>query len=185
MHLQPAETRLTCSYCCQALSDQNPGRLVERHVYLVAVTAPVPDPRQPSCVAVQLAPDIVLCSPCCQRFGYPLVKGAELSLQATEVATELSAGQGAGGGSSVGIGGSRERCRQRGRPAGSPTAEADRRLYEDWKAAQVATGITKREFLRERSLPLSRLAAIERGRAQQKRERPGRNPLDERPSSDG
>src|SRR4029077_17743033 len=56
-----------------------------------------------------------------------------------------------------------------GRPRGSNSAAVDLKLYVDWKAANRATGITKREFLQERGLPMSQLAAIERGRAQTKR----------------
>jgi DNA modification methylase len=58
--------------------------------------------------------------------------------------------------------------RPRGRPRGSDSAENDRKLYHAWKDANGATGITKAEFLRERGLPVSYLAAIERGRAQGK-----------------
>jgi hypothetical protein len=65
--------------------------------------------------------------------------------------------------------------RKRGRPAGSKTQTRDRELYLDWKAAQRATGITKLEFLQERGLPASDLAAIERGRKQEEgKNRPGK-----------
>jgi hypothetical protein len=56
-----------------------------------------------------------------------------------------------------------------GRPRGSKSAADDLKLYLDWKEANRARGITKREFLQERGLPMSQLAAIERGRAQAKR----------------
>jgi hypothetical protein len=56
--------------------------------------------------------------------------------------------------------------RKRGRPAGGKTKEKDSKLYSDWKAARRETGLTKAEFLRERGLPESDLAAIERGRKQ-------------------
>ena len=59
--------------------------------------------------------------------------------------------------------------RRRGRKPGSRTAAADTRLYRDWKAAHDTTGITKGEFIRERGLPDSALASIERGRANVKR----------------
>jgi hypothetical protein len=65
--------------------------------------------------------------------------------------------------------------RRRGRKQGSKTSDTDTRLYHDWKAAYQATGITKAEFLRERGLPQTALAAIERGRANVKRQNnPGR-----------
>jgi hypothetical protein len=54
----------------------------------------------------------------------------------------------------------------RGRPAGSTTQAQDLKLYSDWKAAYGVTGMTKAEFLRERGLPATELAAIERGRKQ-------------------
>jgi hypothetical protein len=66
---------------------------------------------------------------------------------------------------------SRNPRRRRGRPPGSATAAIDHKLYHDWKAAHRATGIMKAEFLRERGLPESDLAAIERGRAQERRRR--------------
>jgi hypothetical protein len=70
--------------------------------------------------------------------------------------------------------------RQRGRRPGSPTANADTRLYRDWRAAHDATGITKAEFLRERGLPAKDMAALERGRANVRRKRrSGRKNLDE------
>jgi hypothetical protein len=66
--------------------------------------------------------------------------------------------------------------RKRGRPAGSQTKTHDSKLYGDWKAAHRETGMTKKEFLRERSLPPSELAAIERGRKQsQEKKPPGKN----------
>jgi hypothetical protein len=61
------------------------------------------------------------------------------------------------------------RHRSRGRPRGSPTAARDLKLYHDWRSAHGATKITRKEFLRERGLPERDLAAIERGRAQEKR----------------
>jgi hypothetical protein len=65
--------------------------------------------------------------------------------------------------------------RPRGRPAGSKTKEQDGKLYSSWKAAYSKNRITKREFLREKGLPESDLAAIERGRKQrQKNESPGK-----------
>ena len=64
---------------------------------------------------------------------------------------------------------------QRGRPRGSTTAASDRKLYLDWKAAHQVTGITKAEFVHERGLPASAVAAIERGRAQERRKRSGQN----------
>jgi hypothetical protein len=69
--------------------------------------------------------------------------------------------------------------RKRGRPSGGPSAGRDYQLYKDWKAAHQARRITKAEFLRERGLPERDLAAIERGRAQEKRQRSGQNELDE------
>ncbi len=63
--------------------------------------------------------------------------------------------------------------RKRGRPQGGPGAERDYKLYLDWKAAERATGIRKRDFLRARGLSESDLKAIERGRARDKRSRPG------------
>jgi hypothetical protein len=71
---------------------------------------------------------------------------------------------------------------RRGRPPGSKSAARDRKLFEDFRAAKRATGITKSEFLRERGLPQSDLAAIERGRAQVKRAS-ARNSLDKNVSS--
>jgi hypothetical protein len=59
--------------------------------------------------------------------------------------------------------------RKRGRPAGSMTKEEDLKLYLDWKAAGRTNRITKTEFLNERGLPKSDLAAIERGRKQEQR----------------
>jgi hypothetical protein len=67
----------------------------------------------------------------------------------------------------------------RGRPSGSPTAERDNKLYADWIAAHALTGMSKAEFLRERGLPQSDGAAIERGRGNAKRKRKGRKSLDE------
>jgi hypothetical protein len=65
--------------------------------------------------------------------------------------------------------------RKRGRPAGSRTQENDLKLYLDWKAASRTNRINKAEFLNERGLPKSDLAAIERGRKQDKRNnRPGK-----------
>jgi hypothetical protein len=64
------------------------------------------------------------------------------------------------------------RKRKRGRPAGGKTQARDRPLYLDWKAANRRTGITKAEFLRERGLPASDLAAIERGRKQAEEKNP-------------
>jgi hypothetical protein len=61
--------------------------------------------------------------------------------------------------------------RKRGRPAGSKTKTDDCKLYGDWKAAHRETRMTKQEFLRERGLPASELAAIERGRKQLAREK--------------
>jgi hypothetical protein len=57
---------------------------------------------------------------------------------------------------------------RRGRPAGSKTQELDSKLYLDWQAAQRENGITKAQFLHERGLPDSYLAAIERGRKRAK-----------------
>jgi hypothetical protein len=75
---------------------------------------------------------------------------------------------------------SRGQRRRRGRKPGSATATRDTRLYEEWKSAHSATGITKREFIRELGLPDSGLSAIERGRANVKRNRAsGRNATDE------
>jgi hypothetical protein len=62
--------------------------------------------------------------------------------------------------------------RKRGRPPGGASAVEDLRLFDDWKAAQRATGITKAEFLRERGLSKDYLRAMERGRARARR-RPG------------
>jgi hypothetical protein len=66
--------------------------------------------------------------------------------------------------------------RKRGRPAGSKTKEEDLKLYLDWKAANQTNRVTKAEFVRARGLlPKSALAAIERGRKQDKRNnRPGK-----------
>jgi hypothetical protein len=55
---------------------------------------------------------------------------------------------------------------RKGRPAGSKTRAHDLKLYSNWKAARRETGVTKAEFLRERGLPESDFAAIERGRKQ-------------------
>jgi hypothetical protein len=63
--------------------------------------------------------------------------------------------------------------RPRGRPRGSDSAAGDLKLFLDWKSANQATGITKVEFLRERGLPAGDWAAIERGRAHEKRRRSG------------
>jgi hypothetical protein len=60
--------------------------------------------------------------------------------------------------------------RRRGRPRGSATAASDLKRYQDWKDANSATGITKKEFVRERGLSeKDDLDAIERGRALAKR----------------
>jgi hypothetical protein len=74
---------------------------------------------------------------------------------------------------------------RRGRKPGSSTADSDTKLYLDWKAAHRQNGLTKAEFIHERRLPSSALAALERGRANEKRKRNkrkrsfGRNSLDE------
>ena len=60
--------------------------------------------------------------------------------------------------------GKQSRKRGRGRQKGSKTEDRDRKLFLDWKAANHATRITKSDFLRERGLPDTDLAAIERGR---------------------
>lgn len=66
--------------------------------------------------------------------------------------------------------------RKRGRPRGSPAASKDVQLFRDWKAAHGETGITKSEFVRERSLPPTAIAAIERGRKiTSRKSAPGRN----------
>jgi len=70
------------------------------------------------------------------------------------------------------------RQKARGRPVGSPTADRDNQLFADYKAARRDTRITKAEFLKERGLPESDLAAIERGRANARRRKAGRNALD-------
>jgi hypothetical protein len=54
---------------------------------------------------------------------------------------------------------------KRGRKPKTDKAKArDVKLYRDWKAAHGTTGISKAEFLHERGLPETDLAAIERGR---------------------
>src|SRR5262249_24524199 len=68
--------------------------------------------------------------------------------------------------------GKKSEKRKKGRPAGSKTKAQDLKLYLDWKPANHETGMTKQEFLRARGLPMSDLAAIERGR-KQPRERMG------------
>src|SRR5262249_18000320 len=69
--------------------------------------------------------------------------------------------------------------RSRGRPKGGNTAKRDLKLYQDWKAANTATGITKVEFLRERGRAENELSAIERGRKQaDPKRKPGQNSLD-------
>jgi hypothetical protein len=73
----------------------------------------------------------------------------------------------------TGIGAISQGRRPRGRPPGSDSAADDLKLYLDWKAAQQATGSTKAEFVRERGLPESAVAAIERGRAHEKRQSAG------------
>src|SRR5262245_41875469 len=156
--------RPTCSLCCQPFTDQDPGHLVMSHTYLASVTSPVQDPSQSTCAVTRLAPDVILCRACCERLGYPPGGGIPGDASGTPVAPRNGEG-------SAGRGPPR---RKRGRPAGSPTAESDFRLYQDWKAAQRATHITKSAFLRERGRPASDLAAIERGRAQEKRKRSGR-----------
>ena len=53
--------------------------------------------------------------------------------------------------------GSHEPARKRPGNGGgreAATAERDRKLYDDWKAANAATGITKAEFLREGVCPM-------------------------------
>jgi hypothetical protein len=66
--------------------------------------------------------------------------------------------------------------RKRGRPSGSRTKAHDCKIYEDWKAARRESGITKSEFVHEKGLPESELAAIERGRKHsQKKKPPGKN----------
>jgi hypothetical protein len=70
MSTQFATGRSTCSFCCKPFSEDDPGQVVERHIYLLDSTSPVTDPAKPTCVAVQLAPDRVLCSACCATFGY-------------------------------------------------------------------------------------------------------------------
>jgi hypothetical protein len=62
--------------------------------------------------------------------------------------------------------------RKRGRPAGSKTKTHDCKLFRDWNAAHRETRMTKKEFLRERGLPQSELAAIERGRKQSQAKKP-------------
>jgi hypothetical protein len=64
---------------------------------------------------------------------------------------------------------SRQESRQPGRPPGGRTAVEDLKLFDDWKAAQRATGITKAEFLKERGLSKDYLRAMECGRARAKR----------------
>jgi hypothetical protein len=65
--------------------------------------------------------------------------------------------------------------RKRGRPPGSETKKEDLKLYLHWKAADQTNRVTKAEFLRARGLPKSALAAIERGRKQERNNRPGKN----------
>jgi hypothetical protein len=67
----------------------------------------------------------------------------------------------------------------RGRPPGSPTAQTDNKLFADWKAAHASTGTSKAQFLRERGLPETDLYAIERGRANHRRQQAGRKELDQ------
>jgi hypothetical protein len=64
---------------------------------------------------------------------------------------------------------------KRGRPPGSASMERDRKLYQEWKTANSISGITKADFLRKQGLTESDLAAIERGRAQLKRNPSGQN----------
>jgi hypothetical protein len=73
---------------------------------------------------------------------------------------------------------SNARRKARGRPVGSPTADHDNQLFADYMAARRDTRITKTEFLKERGLPESDLAAIERGRGNARRRQAGRNALD-------
>jgi hypothetical protein len=55
----------------------------------------------------------------------------------------------------------------------------DTKLFLHWKAAHDQTGITKEAFIRGRGLPMGKLAALERGRANHKRgSKSGRNSLD-------
>jgi hypothetical protein len=81
--------------------------------------------------------------------------------------------------------GGTNRKRRRGRKPGAKTADADTRLYRDWKAAHDTTGITKAEFIRERGLPDTDLSSLERGRGNVKRKRSsGRKRLDESSQED-
>lgn len=160
---QPAPSRPTCSYCCRPFTAQDPGFLVESHKYLAALTSPAQDPSKPTCAVVQLAPDLILCRDCREQFGY--YAGADGAAEGARPAGERGEENGEGG----------QRRRRPGRPLGSPTGANDLQLYLDWKAAQRETGVTKAEFLRARNLPQLDLAAIERGRAQEKRRGPGRN----------
>ena len=73
---QDADRRLTCSYCCKPFTDENPGTLVTSHTYVAPLSVSVTDPSKPNCAIVRLAPDVVLCKICCERFGYEAVEPA-------------------------------------------------------------------------------------------------------------
>jgi hypothetical protein len=74
MPAQPADRRLTCSYCCKPFTDQNPGTLVKSNTYIMSLSAPVTDPNKPNCAVVRLAPDVVCCKDCCERWGYGAIE---------------------------------------------------------------------------------------------------------------
>jgi hypothetical protein len=111
MGTQPVWHRPTCSLCCKPWSDEDPGRLVESHRYLVAHTAPASDPSQPDCSIIQLSPDLILCSECFAKSGY--------------------GGQAAGASA-------RERPKRRGRPSNTDPAR-DRRIADAWRIGRHLT----------------------------------------------
>jgi hypothetical protein len=170
----PTDSRSTCSYCCTPFTDQDPGLLAESHTYMASLTSSSIDPTKPNVAVFRLAPDIILCSKCSKEWC--ILEGKSSLAGRSDAPTTNEPHRAARCESVVSDkpdAGLNARPR-RGRPRGSASSKRDLQLFLDWKAANGLTGIHKDEFLRERSLPLRDLAAIERGRAQVKRKLAGR-----------